>query len=112
MSGQAYVGTRKRSFRNALLRLLENDFQLVGCRRVLEMLAEDIAHLIQEFYPVPEHLSPGWMVFTGTRASGSRAYPGQSAADHPLVTLAWPVLTPEDIEQLTRIGDSLSLIHI
>ncbi len=42
------------------------------------------------------------MVFTGTRASGSKAYPGQGAGEHELVTLAWPVLLPEDLHYLVE----------
>jgi hypothetical protein len=106
MSGQAYVGTSKRTFGHALLRLLETDYGLLGSRRVLEMLVEDVGQLVNEFYPAPERLSNGWMVFTGTKASGRRARPGQSASDHDLVTLAWPVLTAKDVQQLTRAGDT------
>ena len=100
MGTQAYVGTSKRTFQQAVLRLLETDYGLLGSRRVLAMLAEDIQHLVDEFYPAPERLSSGWMVFTGTKATGPKAYPGQSAAEHELVTLAWPVLLPQDIQQL------------
>ena len=28
------------------------------------MMAEDIQKLVEQFYPAPERLSPGWMVFT------------------------------------------------
>jgi len=100
MATQAYVGTSKRTFQQAVLHLLETDYGLLGSRRVLAMLAEDIQQLVDKFYPAPERLSSGWMVFTGTKATGPKAYPGQSAAEHELVTLAWPVLLPEDIQQL------------
>ena len=106
MSGQAYVGTSKRSFRHALLRLLQTDYGLVGSQKILKMLVEDVEQLVNEFYPAPERLRNGWMVFTGTKASGSRARPGQSASDHDLVTLAWPVLTAEDLQRLTQVGDA------
>jgi hypothetical protein len=100
MGTQAYVGTSKRTFQQALLRLLETDYALLGSRRVLAMLVEDVQRLVDEFYPAPQRLSSGWMVFTGTKAIGPKAHPGQSAAEHQLVTLAWPVLLPEDIQRL------------
>jgi len=100
MSGQAYVGTTKRTFQQAVLHLLETGYRLVGSRRVLELLASDLQQLVETFYPAPERLSSGWMVFTGTKASGHKPSPGQSAADHELVTLAWPVVLPEDVEQM------------
>lgn len=102
MRGKAYLGTTKRTFQQALVRLLETDYGLVGSQRVLQMLAGDIQSLVEQFYPVPERLSSGWMVFTGTKASGSKVYPGQAAYDHELVTLAWPVLLPEDLLQLAQ----------
>jgi Protein of unknown function (DUF1670) len=100
MSGQAYVGTAKRTFQQAVVHLLETGYRLVGSRRVLELLASDLQQLVETFYPAPERLSSGWMVFTGTKASGRKPSPGQSAADHELVTLAWPVVLPEDVEQM------------
>jgi hypothetical protein len=103
MSGQAYVGTAKRTFQAAVFNLLKNGYSMLGSDRILNLLADDIQQLVDEFYPPDERLSSGWMVFTGTKASGKKAYPGQSAIDHELVTLAWPVLLPEDIQELTTM---------
>ena len=105
---QAYVGTAQRTFQQALIHLLESDYGLLGSRRILETLAEDAQKLADQFYPSPQHLSSGWMVFTGTRASGGKTHPGQRAGDHELVTLAWPVLLPEDVEYLAHHPDTIS----
>ena len=107
MSNQAYVGMTKRNFEQALIHLLENDYGLLGSRRVIQMLAEDVQRLVDEFYPAPQRLSSGWMVLTGTKATGHKAHPGQSAAEHQLVTLAWPVLLPQDVEQLAAQPDTV-----
>lgn len=103
MSSRAYAGTAKRTFQGAVCRLLENGYGLLGSHRVLKLLAGDLQELVDEFYPPPERISSGWMIFTGTKASGGKARPGQSAADHELVTLAWPVLLSEDIQQLATL---------
>jgi len=108
MSAQAYVGTTKRTFRHALAHLLETEYGLLGSRRILEMLVEDVQQLVEQFYPPPQRLQCGWMVFTGTKASGPRAYPGQTAAQHELITLAWPVLTQGDLQQLAQGPDNKS----
>jgi hypothetical protein len=42
---QAYVGTAKRTFQQALIYLLESDYGLLGSRRILETLAEDVQKL-------------------------------------------------------------------
>jgi Protein of unknown function (DUF1670) len=102
MSGEAYVGTAKRRFTAALFHLLEQEYGILGSRRILEMLAQDVQALVEQFYPNPERIGSGWMVFTGTKASGKKARIGQSADDHELVTLAWPVLVEEDLKGLTE----------
>jgi hypothetical protein len=103
-SAQAYVGTTKRTFEQALCQLLETEYRMLGSRRILEMLAADVQKLVDQFYPVPERLRPGWMVFTGVKASGNKAHPGQPAGDHELVTLAWPVILPEDVQRLATLS--------
>jgi hypothetical protein len=106
MSSEAYIGTAERTFGKALIHLLESEYRLLGSRRVLELLVKDVAGLVEEFYPLPERMSSGWMVFTGTKASGGKIHPGQGAGDHELVTLAWPVLLPEDLEYLATIPET------
>jgi hypothetical protein len=103
MSGQAYVGSAKRTFKAAMLNMLRNDYGLLGSDRVLDLLADDVQQLVDDFYPPEKRLSSGWMVFTGTKASGKKARPGQSATDHELVTLSWPVMLPEDIQELVTM---------
>ena len=101
--GQAYVGTAKRTFQQALVHLLKTSYALLGSGRVLELIATDVKALAEQFYPLPEHMQPGWMVFTGVKAAGHKAHPGQSAADYELLTLAWPVLLAEDLEALATM---------
>ena len=103
MSAQDYVGTAKRTFKAAVVHLLETEYGLLGSRRILDLLAGDLQHLVERFYPTPDYVASGWMVFTGTKASGSKAHPGRSAADYELVTLAWPVLLPEDLQRLATL---------
>jgi len=96
-------GSSQRTFKNAVAQLLEQDYGLVGSRRVLALMAEDIQALAAQFFPAGTHVQSGWMVFTGTKVTGRKARPGTSAADYPLVTLTWPVLLPEDIETLCQL---------
>jgi hypothetical protein len=100
---EAYVGTAQRTFSQAIVQLLETSYGLLGSRRVLDLIARDIKALAEHFYPAPERLHSGWMVFTGVKASGQKAHPGQSGADHELVTLAWPVLLEEDLDTLVSM---------
>lgn len=103
MSGQAYQGSAKRTFAQAIVHLLETEYSLVGSGRIVQMLAEDVVALAETFYPVATHLRPGWMVFTGVKAEGGKAYPGRPASDYQLVTLAWPVCLEEDVQALAAM---------
>ena len=95
--GANYAGSCERTFQQAVLNLLESQYKVLGSRKVLELLTQDLEGLVEQFFPIPEHLAAGWMIFTGTRARGSKAHPGQGAGEHELVTLAWPVLLQDDL---------------
>lgn len=103
MSSQSYVGTAKRSFKQAIVHLLETEYGLVGSGRITHLLAEDIEALVTRFYPSPQYMSSGWMVFTGIRATGGKAYPGQPVSDHELLALSWPVCLSEDVAALAAM---------
>jgi hypothetical protein len=70
---------------------------------VLDLLAADLAALAEQFYPAPERMASGWLVFTGTKATGPKAHPGKRAADYELVTLAWPVVVAQDVQGLAHL---------
>jgi hypothetical protein len=103
MSTNHYAGSLQRSFKQAVLHLLETDYGLLGSGRVLSLLAEDLQQLAAQFHPTADYLQSGWLVFTGTKASGPKPQPGQNGGNHTLVTLAWPVLLPEDIQALADL---------
>ena len=84
MSQQTYVGTQQRTFQAAFVHEMENNYGFLKSRRMLTLLAEDIQRLIDEFYPLPQHLRPGWILFTATKADGHKARPGQQACEFTL----------------------------
>jgi len=102
-SGRAYHGCAQRTFEQALIGMLEKDYGLLGSRRVLELLATDIEALAEQFYPRPERLVSGWLVFTGTLATDTKVHPGYRSGDHELVTISWPLIETEDIETLSNL---------
>ena len=46
-----YESIPKRSFRNGIIRLLEENYKLLGSHKILKMVADDIVELHKEFYP-------------------------------------------------------------
>lgn len=99
---RSYIGSSQRTFQQAVIRLLETEYGFLNSRRVIGMLAADVEQLADEFHPATACVSSGWMVLTGTKATGGKAHPGKSAGDYPLVTLSWPVLLPEDIKVMIQ----------
>jgi hypothetical protein len=90
-----------RTFANALFLLLESDFQLLGSRRMLRVLAEAICELIAQFYPAPHHVQPGALVWRTTQNTGRKASPGQTVATTPGITVILPLFTPADCAAAT-----------
>ena len=111
MSSQAYVGTSKRTFQQALIHELESNYGFLNSKRMLTFLVEDTQRLVEQFYPRPEHLSSGCVVFTGTKASGPKAFPGQDASEQTSVTIAWPLLLPEDLTWMATQPDTHEKRH-
>lgn len=105
MSQETYIGTQQRTFQAAFIHEMETNYGFLKSRRMLTLLAEDIQRLIDEFYPTPQHLRPGWVLFTGTKADGHKARPGQPASEFTNVTIAWPLLLPEDIAWMASHKD-------
>jgi hypothetical protein len=99
----SYTGTRHRCFQQAARHLLETEYGFINSRRVIDMLTADMEALAHEFRPDATSVSPGWLVFTGTKACGGKAHPGKSAGDYPLATLSWPVVLPEDVAALEQM---------
>ena len=106
MSSQAYVGSSKRTFQQALIHELETNYGFLNSRRMLTLLATDIQQLVEQFYPRRDHLPAGWVVFAGTKAAGQKPFPGQDASEQTIVTIAWPLLLPEDITWMTTKPDT------
>ncbi|MCP4935842.1 MAG: DUF1670 domain-containing protein [bacterium] len=103
MSSQAYQGSTKRTFKQAVVHLLETEYSLVANGRIANLLAEDIHAMAETFYPAAERLSPGWMIFTGIKAEGGKAYPGQPTSTHKLATISWPVSVAEDTKERAAV---------
>jgi hypothetical protein len=110
MTGETYLGVSHRTFTQAVTDLLERDYAILGSHRVLALLAQDLHHLVESYFPPPERLAPGWIVWTGILATGAKANPSADRPQRELVTLAWPVCLPEDLQDLAREGEAKDVL--
>jgi transposase len=94
-----YESINKRNFHQAIIKLLENEYKILGSRKVLEMLADDIENLHREYYPGKNEVGFGEIVFTTTKDDGQRQSYGKKTEDYGSVTVVLALITKEDVER-------------
>lgn len=94
-----YESINKRNFHQAIINLLESEYKVLGSRKILEMLADDIENLHREYYPGKDQVGFGEIIFTTTKDDGQRQSYGKKTEDYAAVTVALPLITKEDVER-------------
>lgn len=94
-----YESIPKRSYFNAIVKLLEEEYKIVGSRKVITMIAEDIARLHKEFYPDIEKRGFGQVVWQTTASTEKKPSYGKKAEDYKIKTVVLPLVTKEDVEE-------------
>lgn len=94
-----YESINKRDFRSALINLLENEYKILGSRKILSMLCDDIMDLHREFFPKASEVSVGEIVFRTTKDNGQRQSYGKKTEDYQSQTVVLPLITKEDVER-------------
>jgi hypothetical protein len=89
----------KRDFKRALIRLLEQDYKILGSQRIILMLADDLEQLHQEYFPERNRLQFGDIVWQTTKDDGQRQSYGKKTEDYAVQTVVLPLIRKEDIEQ-------------
>ncbi len=67
-----YESINKRNFRNALIHLLETEYKIIGSRKILSLLADDIEQLHSEYFVSTSTVGIGEIVFRTTADDGQR----------------------------------------
>jgi len=93
-----YASIGKRTFASALIHLLETEYRLLGGRRILALLAEDVEKLIQEFYPDTQQAASGTLIWSCTADEGQKAQPGKRTEDYKTTTVLLPLVTVADVQ--------------
>ena len=101
MSAIHFQAATHRTFRQAIVHLLESEYKLVGSHKVIEMMADDLVALHEEYYRDANVVPPGHIVWQGTLDEG-RKPPIRRADEEPTVTAVLPLITAEDIIERAR----------
>jgi hypothetical protein len=89
----------KRDFKTALIRLLEQEYKVLGSRRIILMLADDLEQPHQEYFPERNRLQFGDLVWQTTKDDGQRQSYGKKTEDYAVQTVILPLVRKEDIEK-------------
>ena len=89
----------KRDFKTAVIGLMEREYKILGSHRVLEMVADDIEQLHQEYYPERNRLKTGDVVWQTTKDDGQRQSYGKRTESYGVQTVILPLIRPEDVER-------------
>ncbi len=97
--GDRFESVAKRDFKSALIRLLEQEYKILGSRRILVMLADDLEQLHQEYFPERNRLQFGDLVWQTTKDDGQRQSYGKRTEDYGVATVILPLVRKDDIEE-------------
>jgi len=89
----------KRNIKTALINLLENEYKILGSRKIISMLAEDIEQLYNDFHPKQSEVGSGEIVFRTTKDDGQKQSYGKKVEDYASTTVILPLITEEDIDR-------------
>ena len=92
-----YGSIEKRTFGSALMHLLETEYGLLGGRRILQLIVEDVEALLEEFYPSTERAASGTLIWTCTADEGKKAEPGKRTEEYKTATVQLPFLNTVDL---------------
>ena len=96
-----YESIPKRDFKTAVLRLLEEEYKVLGSRRIIAMLAEDLEQLHREYFPEANRIKFGELLWQTTKNDGQRVSYGKKTEDYAVQSVILPVVTKEDVDRRT-----------
>lgn len=97
----------KRTFRGALIEMFEKDYKILGSHKVLEMIADDICQLRDEFYPRQDDRTYGSLAWVTTSSENVRPKLGQRVEDYKHRRVLLPLVHQDDVDALRR-GDKIA----
>lgn len=97
-----YSSIPKRSFKNAIIRLLEEQFKILGSHKVLQLIADEMDRLHKEYYPEVEEQSFGNIIWRTTSANCKKPSYGKRVEDYEVKTVILPLVTEDDIVKRIR----------
>lgn len=93
-----YESIPRRSFRSAIVRLLEEEYKIIGSHKVIAMVADDIMQLQREFYPQVENGALGSIRWRTTAVQSRKPSYGTKVEDYEVKVVTLPLVNESDVE--------------
>ena len=94
-----FTSIEKRTFRSALIHLLETEYKLMGSHRVLEALADDIELLQSEYFPGKDRVTVGTIAWVTTKKTIKKPSYGKKTEDYESIVVYLPLITQSDLDK-------------
>jgi len=94
----SYGRIEARSFVIAIIRLLEEEYKIIGSRKVIELIADDIDQVHRKYYPEDYERDPGEILWRTTSIEQEITREKKAVSEHKTVTVKLPYITREDIK--------------
>ena len=88
----------KRSYRQAIVHLLETEYKIIGSHRVLEQLAEDVESLNRQYFGEQSKMAPGVLCWRTQSLEDQTITYGKRTEDYKAKTVYLPLVEMSDIE--------------
>ena len=88
----------KRSYRQAIVHMLETEYKIVGSHRVLEQLAEDVEALNREYFGEQSKMAPGVLCWRTQSLEDQTIKYAKRTEDYKAKTIYLPLVEERDIE--------------
>src|SRR5690554_1956293 len=100
MSNSPFDNLDKKTFRKAVIELLESEYKLVGSHKVIELIAEDINQLRHKYSPRNTKCDKklGNLSWVTTSDKNDKPSLGQRIEEYKHEVMELPYITEEDIE--------------
>jgi hypothetical protein len=93
-----YEAITKRTYKQSVVHLLETDYKVLGSRRVLEQLAEDLEELHRQYFGEASKMAPGVICWRTQSLEDQKIKYAKRAEDYKAKTIYLPYIEPSDIE--------------
>lgn len=103
-----YGPVEKKTFRSVLLQFLSREFPQMGGPMILELFADRMERLIEEFYPPTQHMKMGQLLWFAVAKKESPSY-GKSMEKTQILPVLLTLVHPDDLSNLKRKAPLLTI---